>query len=104
MNVLKGKEGSEIDEDLIPYLLESTATWDGEEYKINSQSQNNFMYNFLPESKFKHSTWYDFVNENIAKTVKHKIQFNSPVTAIDYSGNKVIVQLKMEIPMKQIVC
>lgn len=50
------------------------------------------MYNFLSESKFKTSTWYDFVNENIAKTVKHKIQYNSPVNAIDYSGNNVIVK------------
>ena len=50
------------------------------------------MYSFLPESKFKTSTWYDFVNENIAKTVKHKIKFNTPVSAIDYSENKIIVK------------
>tara|TARA_B110000037_G_scaffold222016_1_gene295117 strand:- start:286 stop:1503 length:1218 start_codon:yes stop_codon:yes gene_type:complete len=94
LNVLKGKQGEEIDEDLIPYHLENTARWDGKEYKINPRWQNNFMYNSMPESKFKNSTWYDFVNENIAKTVKHKIQFNSPVTAIDYSGNNVIVKTK----------
>ena len=91
-NKLKGKQGTEIDEELIPYRLDNTASWDGEEYKVNPHWQNNFMYNFLPESKFKTSTWYDFVNENIAKTVKHKIQYNSPVNAIDYSGNNVIVK------------
>jgi monoamine oxidase len=48
----------------------------------------------MPESKFKHTTWYDFVNEHIAKTVKHKIQFNSPVTTIDYSGNNIIVETR----------
>ena len=37
---------------------------------------------------------YDFVNENIAATVKHKIEFNSPVTEINYSGNKVLVKTK----------
>ena len=48
----------------------------------------------MPESKFKNSTWYDFVNENIAATVKHKIEFNSPVTAINYSDGKVQVKTK----------
>jgi phytoene dehydrogenase-like protein len=91
LNKLKGKLGGEIDEDLIPYHLENTASWDGKKYKINSSWENNFAYNFMPESKFKNSTWYDFVNENIAKTVKHKIKFNAPVAAIDYSNNQVIV-------------
>ncbi len=94
LNKLKGKQGTEIDEELIPYRLDNTASWDGEEYKVNPHWQNNFMYNFLPESKFKTSTWYDFVNENIAKTVKNKIKYNSPVHAIDYSGNNVIVKTK----------
>ena len=92
LNKLKGKLGKEIDEELIPYHLDSTASWDGKEYKVDPHWQNNFMYNFLPEFKFKNSTWYDFINENIAKNVKHKIQFNSPVNAIDYSGNNVIVK------------
>ena len=94
LNKLKGKQGEVIDEDLIPYHLYSTASWDGKEYKINPQWENNFIYNFLPESKFKNSTWYDFVDANIAKTVKHKIIFNSPVKGIDYSNNKVIVKTK----------
>lgn len=92
LNKLKGKLGDKIDEELIPYHLESTASWDGKAYKIDPVWQNNFMYNFLSESKFKTSTWYDFVNENIAKTVKHKIEFNSPVISIDYSDNNVIVK------------
>ena len=58
---------------------------------VVSSWENNFRYNFMPESKFKNTTWYDFVNENIAKNVKDKIQFNSPVTSIDYSKNEVIV-------------
>ena len=94
LNVLKGKQGNEIDEELIPYRLENTASWDGEKYKTIPRWQSRLYYKFMPESKFKRSTWYDFVNENIAKTVKHKIQFNSPVTEIDYSGNSVIVRTK----------
>ncbi len=92
LNVLKGKKGDQIDEELIPYKLVSTANWDGEKYKPSPNWQNKFMYDFMPESKFKSSTWYDFVNQNIAKTVKHKIKFNSPVAEIDYSDNKVILK------------
>lgn len=94
LNKLKGKQGNEIDEVLIPYHLESTGTWDGKEYKINPKWQNDFMYDFMPESKFKNSTWYDFFDEHIAKTVKHKIQYNSPVSGINYSGNTIIVNTK----------
>ncbi len=92
LNKLKGKNGNEIDESLIPYKLENTATWDGKNYITNPKWQDNFRYNFLPESKFKSATWYDFVNENIAEEVKHKINYNSIVTGINYSGNKVIVK------------
>lgn len=94
LNKLKGKRGDKIDEVLIPYHLDKTASWDGKKYKIDPHWQNNFMYSFLPESKFKETTWYDFVDENIAKTVKHNIEFNSPVSEIDYSGNNVIVKTK----------
>lgn len=94
LNILKGKKGSEIDEELIPYHLEKTASWNGKEYTIDPNWQNNFMYNFLPETKFKNTTWYDFVNENIAETVKHKIEFNDPVTSIDYSGENIILGTK----------
>ena len=46
----------------------------------------------MPESKFKSSTWYDFVDEHIAKSVKHKISYNSAVGSIDYSGDKLVVK------------
>ncbi len=92
INVIKGKSGSEVDEELIPYKLNSAVNWDGTTLKAVSKSELNFRYNFMPESKFKNSTWYDFVNENIAKEVKHKIKYKSVVNAIDYSGKKVIVK------------
>ena len=52
------------------------------------------MYKFMSESKFKNSTKYDFGNENIAASVKHKIQFYSPVTEINYSDKQVFVKTK----------
>lgn len=93
MNKLKGKHGDEIDEEHIAYHLDCTAVWNGIEYKVNSTWQNEFRYNFLPESKFKNTTWYDFVNENIAKTVLQNIHYNSPVVSIDYSNNEVSVEI-----------
>ncbi len=92
LNALKGKKENQIDEELIPYHLNETGNWDGKEYKVNPARINNFMYHFMPESKFKTSTWYDFVDSNIAKTVKHKIVFNAPVVNINYEGSGVIVK------------
>lgn len=84
LNLLKGKKGEEIDEEIVPYKLENSAYWDGEKYKVSPKWQNNFMFNILPEYKFKNSTWYDYIDKNIAQTVKHKIKYDSPVTEINY--------------------
>lgn len=94
LNRLKGKEGDQVDEELIAYHLEDSYSWDGENYKAISQSENNALFEFMPEYKFKNSTWYRFIDENFAKEVKHKIKFNSPVTDINYSGDKVQVKTK----------
>jgi monoamine oxidase len=91
LNILKGKKGNEIDEELIPYHLEDAYSWNGLEYEKVSKAKLDFDYNFMPESKFKKSTWYDFIEKNIANKVKHKIKFSSAVTEIDYSKNKVII-------------
>lgn len=91
LNVIKGKPVSQIDEELIAYKLDSSSTWNGKKLKPVSKSFMKMYYNFMPESKFKNSTWYDFVNDNIAKEVKDKIIFNSAVNAINYSGEKIIV-------------
>ena len=92
LNVLKGKKGDEVEEDLIPYHLENSVKWDGKELKAVSQNYRDSYYNFMPESKFKSSTWYDFVDEHIAKSVKHRISYNSAVGSIDYLGDKLVVK------------
>ncbi|MEO1449941.1 MAG: NAD(P)/FAD-dependent oxidoreductase [Bacteroidota bacterium] len=91
LNVIKGKRGDEIDEEIIPYELDTVLKWDGKEFKPATFFLKHF-YSFMPESKFKNSTWFDFLDENLAKEVKHNIVYNSPVSAIDYSGEKVIIQ------------
>ena len=94
LNRLKGKEGNETDEVLIPYRIEEAYKWDGSKYEKVSKKELDAMSDFFPEYKFKHSTWYDYVNENFAKEVKHKIKFNSPVTEVNYSDEKVEVKTK----------
>ena len=92
LNKIKGVAGNTIEEDLVPYHLKSGAKWDGIKIKEVSKAELDFRYRFLPESKFKSSTWYDFVEENLAKSVKSKIHFNSAVTSIDYTEDEVIVE------------
>jgi len=92
LNKIKGLSGTTIEEELIPYHLESAAKWNGNTVKEVSKAELDFRYRFLSESKFKSSTWYDFVEENLAKSVKSKIHFNSAVTSIDYSDDDVKVK------------
>jgi monoamine oxidase len=94
LNVIKGKTSADIDEELISYKLNSALSWDGKKTKPVSKSILNLNYNFMPESKFKNSTWYDFVDQNIAQNVQHRIKYNAAVNSINYSGDKVIVKTK----------
>ena len=94
LNRLKGKEGDEIDEALFPYQLESSAVWDGEKLKEVPQSELDAYFKGFPEYKFKNSTWYDYVDNNLAQLVKHKIRYNAPVTAVDYSASQVKLTLR----------
>ena len=91
LNRLKGKKGDVIDEDLIPYHLNSAFEWDGEAYKKITQENLDAYFNFMPEYKFKKSTWFDYVNENFGKHVKHKTIYNSSVKEVNYEKEKVII-------------
>ena len=64
--MLKGEKSSIIKEDLIHHL-DSTATWDGKNLSYSSKWFNDLMYNFMPESKFKKSTWYEFIDNKYSK-------------------------------------
>ena len=94
LNRLKGKKGDVIDEILIPYHLESAVNWDGKKLDKMAKQDLDDYYDFFPEQKFKRSTWYDFVNDNFAQEVKHRILFNSSVTEINYEGEQVEVKTR----------
>ena len=88
---LLGRPDRKQDE-LISYQLDESVIWDGQQLKPLSKSFMKAYYNFMPESKFKRSTWYDFFDQNIAQTVKHNIIYNAAVSSIDYSGEKVVIR------------
>ena len=91
LNVIKGVDGSKIEEELVDYKLESGAKWNGKKIKPVTKNYLNTIYNFMPESKFKKSTWYDFVDQNLAKEVTQNIVYNSKVKTIDYNGDKISI-------------
>lgn len=94
LNKLKGKKGTEIDEDLVPYRLKESYFWNGKGYQEIPKAELDKYFESFPEYKFKSTTWYDFLDEHFASFVKHKIKFNSLVTAIDYTSGKVKITLK----------
>ncbi len=94
LNRLKGKKGDETDEELIPYQLENAYSWDGKKYEEISKKEIDLRFDFFPEYKFKRTTWYDYVDQNFAQEVKHKIKFNAPVTEVNYAKDKVEVTTK----------
>ena len=91
LNRMKGKPGDEVEEELIPYRLESSSTWDGKELRPLTQRFLNRYYELMPESKFKHSTWYDFVMDNLGHEVADNVILESVVSRVDWSGEKVEV-------------
>ena len=88
---LLGRPDRKQDE-LISYQLDESVIWDGQQLKPLSKSFMKAYYNFMPESKFKRSTWYDFFDQNIAQTVKHNIIYNAAVSSIDYSSERVVIR------------
>jgi polyamine oxidase len=104
LNRLKGKSGDQVDEETVPYntFYKFDKDFGSSSYgKIFSWLNSSvmrllffFRFKFFPEFKFKNSTWYSFIDKNFAEEVKDKIEFNSPVTQIDYSKDKVDVVTK----------
>ncbi|WP_461587937.1 flavin monoamine oxidase family protein [Winogradskyella sp.] len=94
LNKLKGVKGKEIKEELISYRLESSSLWDGSNLSKVPKKELDEYFEGFTEYKFKNSTWYDFVADNFAKKVEHKIKYNSPVIAINYSKEQIEITTK----------
>lgn len=59
-----------------------SAFWNNKEEENWSSGDDDF--------KFK-ETYFDLINTQIAKPVLDKVQFNTPITSIDYSGDQIIL-------------
>lgn len=91
LNRLIGKSGDSTNEELIPYRLENAYNWDGSNYeKVDKKDLDN-QFDFFPEYKFKKYTWFDYVNDNLASSVKQNIYYDSPVSEINYADDEVVV-------------
>lgn len=76
-----------VDVDLIRYRPQTHAVWENGKYK-----KRNFARHFYAEYKFKSTTWYGFFEKFIVPDIADKIVYNTPINAVDYSGDKVVVR------------
>jgi len=88
LDVLSGVPGTAASTELIPYRLEETLVWDGEQM-ADAQPYFDRLARFFPEFKFKHSTWAEFAQEHYGRRVEHRIQYGVEVKEIDHSGDRV---------------
>lgn len=89
LNTLIGKEGKEPSIETILYQPMNVYSFDGKNYEKVSKTSLEYAYSLFTEYKFKNTTWYDYLDNNFAKNVKHNIIYNTKVTTIDYTGSKV---------------
>lgn len=60
-------------------------------WKNEQLKRRKVFSNFYSEYKFKQSTWYDFFEDHIVPTIADKIQYDTPISHIDYSGDQVVL-------------
>ncbi|KAB1159398.1 FAD-dependent oxidoreductase [Tenacibaculum aiptasiae] len=89
LNTLIGKEGKEPSIETILYQPMNVYSFDGKNYKKVPKTSLEYAYSLFTEYKFKNTTWYDYLDNHFAKNVKHNIIYNTKITTIDYTGNKV---------------
>ena len=73
--------------DLITYQPQEIYLWKDEELK-----RRNIYSHFYSEYKFKSTTWYSFFRDYMVPGIADRIQYNTPVTEIDYTGERVSVK------------
>ncbi|WDE08796.1 FAD-dependent oxidoreductase [Thalassomonas viridans] len=76
-----------MDLEVVPYSPQSI-------YGIvdNKLAQDTEFAKTYSEYKFKRDTWFDFFERFIVPGIEQNITYNTPVTGIDYSGEKVLVK------------
>ena len=92
LNYLINQPGSEPDVETILYQPMNVQEVVGNTIsQISNQDMVDYYANYITEYKFKNTTWYDFIDANFTQNVEQNIIYNSKVSTIDYSGDKVIL-------------
>lgn len=91
LDTLSGVPGTTDATALTRQHLGEAYRWTGSRYKRIRPAAVNALHWYFPEYKFTSSTWYDFVREQFAEPVAHRIQYDTPVAVIDHSGPRVRV-------------
>lgn len=91
LNRLIGKKGNDPEIDLIAYRPLDVYSWNGKKLRKSSKAGIKLTYWSFPEYKFKNTTWFDYLDLNFARKVRHNIIYNSEVVKIDYTGEKVVL-------------
>jgi len=88
LSKMLNEPNTNVDIELVHYLPETIKLWKNEKLV----TRNFFLNFYYGEYKFKRTTWYDFFADYVVPKISDKIRLNSPVTEIDYSGDKVFVR------------
>ena len=92
LNYLINQPGSEPNVETILYQPMNAQEVVGNTIsQISNQDMVDYYANYITEYKFKNTTWYDFIVANFTQNVEQNIIYNSKVSTIDYSGDKVIL-------------
>ena len=92
LNYLINQSGSEPNVETILYQpMDVYAEVGGSILQIPTQDMEEYYADYIKEYKFKSTTWNDFIYENFAHSAEQNIVYNSKVTTIDYTGNKVVL-------------
>ena len=81
---LLNDSSSKADIEVIPYSPKTISVW-----KDGKLRKRNVAHHFYKEYKFKSTTWYGFFEQYIVPNFSEKIIYNSPITEIDYTQEKV---------------
>ena len=65
------------------------ALYEGQQISLNQVG-------FTIDQKFINATWFDFFEQYVLPSVRADLRFNQVVTAIDYSGDQVLVKTAQE--------
>ncbi len=84
---LLNEPNSKADIEVIPYNPKTISVW-----KDGKLRKRNIASHFYSEYKFKSTTWYGFFEKHIVPNFSKKIIYNSPITEIDYTGDKVTLK------------